>query len=271
MKGKGAGLFAKWIFLISALFVTIFPFYWTFVLATRRTVDAFAGPVFFFKPSFNSFVTVWHDQNFVRSILMTATVVLMSVLIALVVAVPAAFALTRHRLKSRTGIFIWLLVAYLLPDYLIAIPLYTIYQSLGLYDSAIGLAIAYQVFMAPLAMWLLLRFFKDVPPELAEAAYIDGASDWQILWRVYLPIVMPGIATTAILIAMAVWNEVTIALALTTNNPTVSIAVSAYKGYASIKWDQLAAASLFAAIPVVLFALVAQRFIVRGLTAGIGK
>lgn len=271
MKGSIRGVIGRRLFLAGALLVTVFPFYWTFVLATRHTVEAFAGPVLFFMPSFDSFVTVWQDQNFVKSMLMSSAVVALSVLIALVVAVPAAFVLTRHRVKSRTGILVWLLIAYLLPDYLIAIPMYAIYQNIGLYDTAIGLAITYQVFMAPLAMWLLLRFFQDVPRELSEAAYIDGCSDWQILWRIYLPIVTPGIATTAILIAMTVWNEVTIALALTTNNPTVSIAVSAYKGYASIKWDQLAAASLFAAIPVVLFALVAQRFIVRGLTAGIGK
>lgn len=271
MRSSIPGTIGRVAFLGVAILVTLFPFYWTFVLATRKAVDAFGDPRFIFIPTFESFSTVWEDQNFVRSMLMSTLTVTLSVVIALMVAVPAAYILTRHRMRAKSRLLLWLLIAYLLPDFLIAIPLYAIYQNMGLYDSAIGLAIAYQVFMAPLAMWLLLRFFSEVPQELAEAAHIDGCSDWQILRRIYLPIVMPGIATTAILIAITVWNEVTIALALTTNNQTVSIAVSAYKGYASIKWDQLAAASLLAAIPVVLFALVAQRFIVRGLTAGIGK
>jgi ABC-type glycerol-3-phosphate transport system permease component len=149
--------------------------------------------------------------------------------------------------------------------------MFALLQNVGLYDTPLGLAFAYQVFMVPLAMWLLLRFFEEVPVELAEAASIDGASRFATLVRVYLPIVRPGIATTAVLIAVTVWNEVTLALSLTLNNPTVPIAIAAYKGYASIQWDQLAAASLLAMAPVIIFAIFAQRHIVSGLTAGTGK
>jgi ABC-type glycerol-3-phosphate transport system permease component len=271
MKSSSGMTIGRWIFLGVALLMTFFPFYWMFVLATQKTVNAFGEPRFLYVPSFNSFVTVWEDQNFTKSIGMSTTVVLMTVSLSLAVSIPAAFVLTRHELRQRTGVMAWLLIAYLLPDFLIAIPMYALFQNIGLYDTPLGLALAYQVFMTPLSMWLLLRFFQEVPPELGEAAHLDGCSDWQLLTRVYLPLVMPGVATTAILVAITVWNEVTIALALTVNNPTVPIAVASYKGYASISWDQLAAASLFASIPVVLFALIAQRYIVNGLTTGIGK
>lgn len=271
MRYRQVGTVARWLLLAVAILLTLFPLYWTVVLATRKAVDAFSDPVFFFVPSFASFAEVWQNQDFVASLAMSASVVGLTVAIVLLISVPAAYIFTRRNIRAKSGIFSWLLIAYLLPDFLIAIPMYSIYQNVGLYDSALGLAIAYQVFMAPLAMGLLLKFFQDVPKELAEASIVDGCSEFQTMWRIYLPVVMPGIATTAILVAITVWNEVTIALALTSNNPTVAIAVTTYKGYASIQWDQLAAASLIAVFPVLIFAMLVQRLIVKGLTAGIGK
>jgi ABC-type glycerol-3-phosphate transport system permease component len=253
------------------LLVTLFPFYWLFVLATRDAVDALGSPELFFVPDFSAFTEVWLDRDFSRSLSMSATVTVLTVLLSLAVGVPAAYALSRRQVRRRTGLIAWLLVAYLLPDFLIAIPMFAVFQSIGLYDTALGLAIAYQVFMAPLTMWLLLRFFGEVPSELAEAALIDGCTERSVLSRVYLPIVMPGVATTAIIVGMLAWNEVTIALALTMRNPTLPITVASYKGYASIEWDQLAAASLMVTVPLFLFALFAQKRIVGGLTAGIGK
>lgn len=265
------GRVGRWIFLTLAIAAVIFPLYWTFALATQDPVDSFGEPQFFFVPRFDAFVTVWSDQGFVAAALMSLTTTALTVGLTLVVTVPAAYILTRRRVRARTGIVGWLFVAYLFPDFLIAIPLYAVLQNIGLYDNAVGLALAYQGFMAPLAMWLLLSFFQSVPEELAEAATLDGCTAAQALRRVYLPIVMPGIATVAILVAIQIWNEVTIALALTSSNPTVPIVVASYKGYAALKWDQLAAASLLSMLPVVLFAIFAQRQIVRGLTAGVGK
>ncbi|WP_165367856.1 carbohydrate ABC transporter permease [Phytoactinopolyspora endophytica] len=257
-------------FIACTVVATLFPFYWTITLATQNTATG-GEPEFLYVPSFDAFAAVWSNSDFVGSLVMSMIVVVLTVIISLVVTVPAAYAFVRFELRPRTGIVLWLLLAYLLPDFLIAIPMYVLLQNVGLYDTSFGLALAYQVFMVPLAMWLLLRFFEDVPAEVAEAASIDGASRMQTLLRVYLPVVRPGIATTAVLIAITVWNEVTIALSLTLNNPTVPIAIAAYKGYASIQWDQLAAASLIAMAPVVIFAIFAQKHIVSGLTAGAGK
>lgn len=261
----------RWGFIILALIATLFPFYWTIVLSTQNTAQAFSSPSFFYVPTFDAFVKVVQNNDYMASLGMSAMSVALTVLLSLLVAVPAAYTLTRFRVRARTGLILWLLIAYLLPDFLVAIPLYSLLQNLGLYDGPLGLALAYQIFMIPLAMWLLLRFFAEVPEELAEAAHLDGARNFQIMTKIYLPIVRPGIATTAILIAITVWNEVNIALALTLNHPTVPIAVATYKGYASIQWNELAAASLIAMAPVVIFAMFAQRYIVSGLAAGIGK
>lgn len=270
MRNNRAFTTLRWLWILIALVATIFPIYWLVVLSTQSTANA-TGMSLIYVPRFDAFAEVWQNAAYLDSLLMSVLVVALTVALSLLVVVPAAYALTRFRIRARVGIVAWLLISYLLPDFLIAIPLYAIYQNIGLYDTAPGLAIAYQVFMAPLAMWLLLGFFRDVPEELAEAAKLDGCTDLGTLVRVYLPVVGPGIATTAVLIATTVWNEVTIALALTLNNPTVPIQVASYRGYGSVQWDTLAAAALIATAPVVLFAVFAQRFIVRGLTAGIGK
>lgn len=265
------GQIARWVVVVGAVVVTAFPFYWLFVLSTRNSVDALDAPQLFYLPDFSSFTTVWTNSDFISAVLMSTTVTALTITLSLGVAIPAAFILVRHRIRRRVGLIGWLLAAYLLPDFLVAIPMYAILQSIGLYDNALGLAIVYQVFMAPLAMWLLLGFFADVPTEIAEAATIDGCGDAATLGRVYLPLVMPGVATTAIVVGMLAWNEVTVALALTIRHPTLPIVVSSFKGYASIAWGQTAAASLLVTLPVFVFALFAQRQIVAGLTAGIGK
>lgn len=270
MRSSISGRIGRGVFVALAVLATIFPFVWTLNLATQNTA-AGNGPTFFSAPSFEAFAAVWENSDFVGSMIMSVIVVAFTVVLSLLVTVPAAYALVRFRVRGKSGVVVWLLLAYLLPDFLIAIPMFALLQNVGLYDTPLGLAFAYQVFMVPLAMWLLLRFFEEVPVELAEAASIDGASRFATLVRVYLPIVRPGIATTAVLIAVTVWNEVTLALSLTLNNPTVPIAIAAYKGYASIQWDQLAAASLLAMAPVIIFAIFAQRHIVSGLTAGTGK
>jgi ABC-type glycerol-3-phosphate transport system permease component len=265
------GQAARWVVVAVALVGSIFPFYWLMVLATRDPVEALDTPQVFYKPDFTSFVEVWGDADFLRSAWMSASTTALTVLLSLLVAVPAAFVLVRRQVRHRLPLIGWLLVAYLLPDFLVALPMYALLQNVGLYDTAFGLAFVYQVFMAPLSMWLLLRFFAEVPKEIAEAATVDGCGDFATLVRVYLPLVMPGVATTAIIVGMLAWNEVTVALALTIKNPTLPIMVSSFKGYASIAWGQTAAASLLVTVPVFVFALFAQKRIVAGLTAGIGK
>ena len=271
MHGKWPWLAVRWGVVILALLATLFPFYWTATLATQQTAAAFGTPRFLYAPDFGAFAEVWQNSDFLASLLMSLATVVTTVILTLLVTLPAAFALTRYQVRARSTLVGWLLIAYLLPDFLLAIPMFALLQNIGLYDTPWGLALTYQVFMIPLAMWLLLRFFQEVPMELAEAASIDGAGGLKTLILIYLPIVRPGIGTTAILIAVNIWNEATISLSLTLNNPTVPIAVAAYRGYAAIQWNQLAAASLFAMAPVAIFALFAQRYIVAGLTAGIGK
>src|SRR5574341_152159 len=155
------------------------------------------------------------------------------------------------------------------PEFLFIIPMYVLYQKLGLYDTQIGLALVYQVFVLPFVIWLMRGFLNDVPAELEDAARIDGCSRLQALIQIYLPLTAPGISATAILSAIWIWNEITIALALTFDTAkTVTVAAAGFRGYAAIDWGGMTAASI---VSMLLFAAFAQRYIVEGLTLGAVK
>ncbi len=256
-----------------ATFISLFPLYWLFVISTKSPREAFeTPPQLLYVPDFSKYVEVWNSAAFSDAFINSIQVVVLGVALTLIVATPAAYAALRFRIRGGRYMRLWLLLAYTTPEFLFVIPMYVAYQSIGLYDTVIGLAIIYQVFAIPFAVWLIQSFLSEVPRELGDSARVDGASELQTLLRVYLPLAAPGIAATAILIGINMWNEVTIALSLTFDNArTVQIAVAGYRGYASIRWQEMAAAAVMAVIPMLIFAGIAQRYIVKGLTFGAVK
>jgi multiple sugar transport system permease protein len=256
-----------------AILLTLFPVYWLFTISSKTARDAFATPpVFVYRPDFGAYAQIWRAAGFGHAFVNSVVVVTMGVALALLLSVPAAYALARFRTRWRKPLAVWLLLAYMLPEFLFVIPMYVLYQQFHLYDTTVGLALMYQVFGIPLAVWILQSFLAEVPRELGEAAEIDGATHFQTLIRVYLPVIAPGLAATAILLAIYMWNELTMALSLTFERAkTVTVAVAGFRGYAAIKWDQMAAASIVAIVPMVLFASIVQRHIVKGLTLGAVK
>lgn len=256
-----------------ALIATLFPIFWIFSISIKTQRDAFAmPPVWFFKPVWSNYTRIWQTAGFARAFENSVIVTIIGVLLALAVGIPAAYALNRLSFRGKKMLRIWLLIAYMFPEFLFIIPMYVLYQRLGLYDTQLGLALVYQVFVLPFAIWLLRGFFEDVPAELEDAALIDGCSRFQTLRLIYIPLTAPGIAATAILIAIWIWNELTIALALTFDAAkTVTVAVAGFRGYASIDWGGMTAASIVSIIPMLIFAAIAQRYIVEGLTLGAVK
>ena len=264
---------AAYVLSFLALIATLFPIFWIFTISIKTQRDAFAmPPVWFFKPVWSNYTRIWQTAGFAKAFQNSVVVTIIGVLLALVVGIPAAYALNRLSFRGKKMLRIWLLIAYMFPEFLFIIPMYVLYQRLGLYDTQLGLALVYQVFVLPFAIWLLRGFFEDVPSELEDAALIDGCSRFQTLRLVYIPLTAPGIAATAILIAIWIWNELTIALALTFDAAkTVTVAVAGFRGYASIDWGGMTAASIVSIIPMLIFAAIAQRYIVEGLTLGAVK
>lgn len=255
---------------IAATVITLFPLYWLFVISTKTPREAFKSPPdLIYVPDFSKYLAVWTTAGFGKAFLTSVIVVVLGVTLAIIVATPAAYALVRFKVRGGRLIKLWLLLAYAIPEFLFVIPMYVLYQSVGLYDTQIGLALIYQVFAVPFAVWLIQAFFLEVPRDLGDAARVDGASEFMSLTRIYLPLAAPGIAATAVLVGINMWNEVTIALSLTFDQSrTVTIAVAGFRGYASIRWQEMAAAAVMAVVPMIAFAALAQRYLVKGLTFG---
>lgn len=253
-----------------AILITLFPILWIFKISLKTQRDAFAlPPSLIFTPIADNYLEIWEKPGFREAFLNTVIVTALGVVIAIGVAIFAAYALQRFRFRGKGLFNIWLLLAYMLPEFLFIIPMYVLYQSLGWYDTHFGLALVYQVHSLPFAIWLIRSFFRDVPRELEDSARIDGCGYFGTLRHVYLPLTTPGIAATAILTAIWIWNELTIALALTFSRAqTITVAVASFRGYASIDWGPMTAASIVAVVPMLLFAVFAQKYIVKGLTLG---
>ena len=262
-----------YILAIAAVIATLFPIIWIFTISIKTRRDGFAmPPVWSFAPVWNNYVKIWQTSGFSNAFRNSVVITLVGVFIALLVGIPAAYALNRLTFRGKKSLAIWLLISYMFPEFLFIIPMYILYQKIGLYDTQIGMAIVYQVFVLPFAIWLLRGFFADVPVDLEDAARIDGCSRLDTLRLIYLPLTAPGISATAILSAIWIWNELTIALALTFDSAkTVTVAAAGFRGYASIDWGGMTAASIVSILPMFLFAAFAQRYIVEGLTLGAVK
>lgn len=266
-------LFGVYMLGIAAVMATLFPIAWIFTISIKTQRDAFAiPPVWVFRPIWSNYIEIWRSAGFANAYCNSIIVTTLGVLLALLLGIPAAYALERLSVPSKYPFTVWLLLAYMFPEFLFIIPIYVTYQRLGLYDTQLGLALAYQVFALPFAIWLLRGFFAEIPRELDDAARIDGCSSLGVLWRVHIPLLAPGISATAVLTAIWIWNELTIALALTFDTAkTVTVAVAGFRGYASLDWGAMTAASIVAIVPLLLFAGLAQRYIVKGLTLGAVK
>ena len=185
------------------------------------------------------------------------------------IAIFAAYALKRYQIRFKKTFMQWLLLAYMLPEFLFVLPMYSIYQTLGLYDTHFGLALMYQVHALPFSIWMLRSFLEEIPKEIDDAALIDGCSPFQTIYKIYIPLILPGIVATAILNGIWMWNELAIAIGLTFSEAhPITLGVAQFRGYASKDWGGMTASSILALIPMIFFVIIAQKHIVKGLTLG---
>jgi len=270
-------LYKKYRHLISAYIVagiavlaTILPIIWVGMLSLKSKGQTFTRPPkWLFEPNFENYVNIWDNElftnTFVNSIIITFIAIILSTSIALL----AAFALKRYNIRFKGAFMQWLLIAYMLPEFLFIIPMFGIYQTLGFYDAHFGLALMYQVHVLPFSIWMLRSFLDEIPKDIDDAATMDGCNAFGTLYKIYLPLILPGITATAILNAIWIWNELTIALGLTfSNSQPITLGIASFRGYISIDWGGMTTGSIIAIIPMVIFALIAQKHIVKGLTLG---
>ena len=253
-----------------AIAVTILPITWLFLLSIKSKGETFTKPPkWVFDPTIQNYVDLWDNDLFKDTFVNSFFITLISITLSIIIAIFAAYALKRYQIRFKTAFMQWLLLAYMLPEFLFVLPMFAIYQSIGIYDTYIGMALIYQVHVLPFSIWMLRSFLEEIPKEIDDAAYLDGCNPFQAIYKIYLPLIIPGIVATAILNGIWVWNELAIALGLTFfDAQPITVGVASFRGYASINWGGMTGSAIISMIPMILFAAFAQKHIVKGLTLG---
>lgn len=271
---KRAGYF---LFLAAALAVALVPVYWLAGIALKREVDQFAVPPvwFAFTPTLAHYREIFFARPFATYLWNSTVVAAVSTLLALALGTPAAYALARFRFPYRLEerLSFWILSTRMFPTIVSVVPLFLLMHRLELLNSRAALILIYTSFNLPLVVWMMRGFLAEVPPELEEAAMVDGHSRLGALLRVVLPLAAPGLAATAVFCLIFAWNEFLFALVLTQTDAsmTLPVGIAGQVTQYEIKWGAMSAAGVLAMVPVLAFACLAQRYLVRGLSLGAVK
>jgi len=263
-------LISAYIVSFFAVAFTLLPITWLFMLSIKSKGETFTKPPkWIFDPTVKNYIKLWDNDLFKDTFFNSIYITIISIVLSVTIALFAAYALKIYNIKFKTAFMQWLLLAYMLPEFLFVLPMFTIYQTMGIYDTYVGMAIIYQVHVLPFSIWMLRSFLDEIPKEIDDAAIIDGCGPLQAIFKIYLPLIIPGIVATAILNGIWVWNELAIALGLTFfDSQPITVGVASFRGYASIDWGGMTSSAIIAILPMVLFAAFAQKHIVKGLTLG---
>ncbi|WP_409288134.1 carbohydrate ABC transporter permease [Peribacillus sp. SCS-37] len=262
-----------YLFLVIFVFFVMFPFLWMLISSVKPLSELFgekAFTPFSANPTFQNYISVFVDYPFLRYLWNSLVVSTITTLYTVFVAAFAAYAIARLQFRGKTFILGIVLSVTMFPQIATISPIYIFLKNLGLTNSYLGLIIPYTTFTLPLSIWLLVTFFRKIPSDLEEAAKMDGASLMQTFWRVIMPLAVPGMFTTAILVFIAAWNEFLFALTINTEEKykTVPVGIAMFQGQFTIPWGEIAAATVVVTVPLVIMVLIFQRRIVSGLTSG---
>ncbi|WP_158583040.1 carbohydrate ABC transporter permease [Nesterenkonia natronophila] len=249
------------------------PLVWIFMMSLKLPRDIISyPPSFIFSPTVDNYITVFSDARFLQPFINSIIVTLGSLVLTLIIGLPTAYALARFRFKGRESIGFGILSLRFAPELLIILPLFLMYQGIGLVDSYVGLVLAYQIVTLPMLVWMLRSFIEDLPQELEEAVAIDGGTRWTAFRHVLFRLMVPGLSASLMLSFVWAWNNYVLPLVLGGRNTSVvTTGIQSYMSHQSIEWGPMAAATMISIIPGVLFAIFALRWIVGGLTAGTVK
>ena len=247
--------------------VYLFPYIWMVLTGIRQPVDTLAMR-WVFTPTLDGFRSIFNESGFQAYLLNSIVVSVLSTLLVLAAAAPAAYSLAHLRTQGRVFLAA-VLLARMVPGIAILVPIYLAASAAHVLDTYGVLIVLYTAFNLPFATWLLRGFFREVPHDVREAAVLDGCTEWQVFWRVMLPLMTGGLVATGVFVFIAAWNEFLFALALTQSQAaTAPLSVISFRNEYGVQWGAIGAAALLISTPVVVFAVAMQRYLVRGLTMG---
>lgn len=254
---------------------SVFPFYYAIVTSFKSGSALFQVVYLPSSLDWGNYASVFSGGVFERNLFNSVLVSTVVVAISLLLGVTASYALGRIRFRGRNIVLLTILGVSMFPQVAVLSGLFELIRAFGLYNSIPGLALAYMIFTLPFTVWVLTTFMKQLPLELEEAAIVDGATPWQIITKVLMPLLWPALVTTGLLAFIAAWNEFLFALTFTLTNEQrtvpVAIALISGAGQYELPWGTIMAASVIVTVPLIVLVLVFQRRIVSGLTAGAVK
>jgi len=264
---------------IAITLLFLFPIYWAFSQSLRNPLDTFtvAGfgiPWVNFEPTLNNWIDQWSTPETAQSLLNSTIIAVSASALAIMLGTPAAYAVARFRFtrwKNR-DITVWFLSQRVLPPVATVVPFYLVMRSFGLLDTHLALILINATFVLPFVVVILRQTFLDLPVELEEAALVDGAGYWGAFWRVALPLAAPSMAATGLIIFAFTWNEFLFAVTLGSDRAiTVPVHIAGAIDTRGVQFWFMGVRAMTVMIPPVLIAIIAQRYIVRGLTLGAVK
>ena len=274
LETRGRSRIILWALLAFALVLYGFPFLYLLLTSFKTPLDAIAVPPSVWPKvwTLDNYVAALSREGVPAALINSVVTAVISTTLSLVLAVPAAYAITRFRTPSGRVFIVAALVTRMVPTIAVGAPLVEIMRNLGITDTSFGLALAHTTISLPLSIWLMASFFEAVPDELSEAAEVDGCNRLQAMWRVILPVVSGGLAVTAIFAFLASWNEFLFALLLTSvRAQTTPVVIANFQSQFGLDWGGMTALAALYSIPVILLTLFLQRHIVAGLTLGAVK
>jgi len=264
-----------WVAVFAIVVFCLFPFYWLVNTSLKTGGDLSSASLLPPNPTLKNYDSIFQDSNFTSALRNSAIVAIVVTVLSLIVGSFCAYALARLKMKGKFLILAVILSITTFPQITIAAPIFKLWRDVGLFNTLIGLIIPYLTFSLPLAIYILVSFFREIPRDLEEAALVDGATNFEAFRKVVVPLAAPGLATAGILTFIATWNEFLLAITLTSNSDarTVPAAIAFFTG--STQFEEplgtISAASVTISIPLIIAVLLFQKRIVAGLTAGAVK
>jgi len=255
---------------ILAAVIYLFPVWWA-VLSAFKPQERLVTlpPTIFFKPTVKTFYVILFQKDFLRTLLNSTIICGISIAITLVLGALAGYGLARFRIPGKENIASWILSTKMLPPVVTIIPFFIIFRNLRLIDTYRGLIILYILINVPIVVWITRSFFERIPISIEEAAMVDGCSRLAAIFRVTLPLSVPGIGVSAFFCFVFAWNELLYALILTTSRAkTVAVACAGLIEMRRLLWNEVGVAATVMMVPIIVFAIIFRKYMISGLTLG---
>jgi multiple sugar transport system permease protein len=262
--------FARTVFLVLFMLFVLLPLYWVIITSIKPTSDYLVVPPVWFpaEPTIVHYTAALFSYRGLQALVNSLIVSTVSTVLSTVLGTMMAYSLARFNLGGKHLAF-WVLSQRFLPPVAIILPIFLLFRSWKLYDTHVGLILAYTFMTLPLTVWMMYAYFRQLPKSLEEAALVDGLSRWQTLWKIAVPLAAPGIVAAAVFAFIAVWTEFFFALILTSRHAfTLPTVFRAFLGFQGAQYGEACALATTSLVPSIVLGMLVQKHLVRGLTLG---